>query len=99
MKVVIAIDSFKGSLRSIEAGRAAAEGVRRAVAGANSLNPAAATNFNSHAVMTAVADFYGNPTRGMGIDLYWAVDAFDVFGPNVEIPFFGHVNHVYRHKG
>ena len=67
--------------------------------GANSLNPAAATNFNSHAVMTAVADFYGNPTRGMGIDLYWAVDAFDVFGPNVEIPFFGHVNHVYRHKG
>ncbi|MBP5226663.1 MAG: glycerate kinase, partial [Kiritimatiellae bacterium] len=34
MKVVIAIDSFKGSLRSIEAGRAAAEGVRRAVAGA-----------------------------------------------------------------
>ena len=42
--------------------------------GANSLNPAAATNFNSHAVMTAVADFYSNPTRGMGIDLYWATD-------------------------
>ena len=31
MKVVIAIDSFKGSLSSMEAGRAAAEGVRRAV--------------------------------------------------------------------
>ena len=31
MKVVIAIDSFKGSLSSMEAGKAAAEGVRRAV--------------------------------------------------------------------
>jgi len=31
MKVVLAIDSFKGSLGSVEAGRAAAEGVRRAV--------------------------------------------------------------------
>ena len=30
MKVVISIDSFKGSLSSVEAGRAAAEGVRRA---------------------------------------------------------------------
>jgi len=30
MKVVIAIDSFKGSLSSLEAGKAAAEGVRRA---------------------------------------------------------------------
>jgi len=29
VKVAIAIDSFKGSLSSIEAGRAAAEGVRR----------------------------------------------------------------------
>lgn len=34
MKVVIAIDSFKGSLGSVEAGNAAAEGVRRAVPGA-----------------------------------------------------------------
>ena len=34
MKVVIAIDSFKGSLSSMQAGRAAAEGVRRAVPGA-----------------------------------------------------------------
>ena len=31
MKVVIAIDSFKGSLTSLEAGEAAAEGVRRAI--------------------------------------------------------------------
>lgn len=31
MKVVIAIDSFKGSLSSMEAGKAAAEGVRHAV--------------------------------------------------------------------
>ena len=31
MKVVIAIDSFKGSLSSIEAGNAAAEGIRRAM--------------------------------------------------------------------
>ena len=30
MKVVIAIDSLKGSLTSLEAGNAAAEGVRRA---------------------------------------------------------------------
>ena len=30
MKVVIAIDSFKGSLSSVEAGKAAAAGVRRA---------------------------------------------------------------------
>ncbi len=29
MKVVIAIDSFKGSLSSLEAGRAAAEGIHR----------------------------------------------------------------------
>ena len=29
MKVVIAIDSFKGSMDSIEAGEAAAEGVKR----------------------------------------------------------------------
>lgn len=34
MKVVFAIDSFKGSLGSLEAGRAAAEGVRRACPGA-----------------------------------------------------------------
>ena len=34
MKVVIAIDSFKGSLSSVEAGNAAAEGIRRAVPGA-----------------------------------------------------------------
>ena len=31
MKVVIAIDSFKGSLSSVEAGSAAAEGISRAV--------------------------------------------------------------------
>ena len=30
MKVVIAIDSMKGSLSSLEAGRAAARGIRRA---------------------------------------------------------------------
>ena len=30
MKVVIAIDSFKGSLSSVEAGNAAADGIRRA---------------------------------------------------------------------
>ena len=30
MRVVIAMDSFKGSLSSIEAGKAVAEGVRRA---------------------------------------------------------------------
>jgi len=29
MKVVIAIDSFKGSLSSLEAGRATAEGIHR----------------------------------------------------------------------
>ena len=34
MKVAIAIDSFKGSIGSVEAGNAAAEGVRRAVPGA-----------------------------------------------------------------
>lgn len=34
MKVVIAIDSFKGSLSSVAAGRAAAEGVKRACPGA-----------------------------------------------------------------
>ena len=34
MRVAIAIDSFKGSLGSLEAGEAAAEGVRRAVPGA-----------------------------------------------------------------
>lgn len=34
MKVVIAVDSFKGCLSSLEAGRAAAEGVREAVPGA-----------------------------------------------------------------
>ena len=34
MKVAIAIDSFKGSLGSIEAGNAAAEGIRRALPGA-----------------------------------------------------------------
>ena len=33
MKVVMAIDSFKGSLSSLEAGNAAAEGVRRAIPG------------------------------------------------------------------
>ena len=30
MKVVIAIDSFKGSLTSLQAGQAVAEGIRRA---------------------------------------------------------------------
>lgn len=35
MKVVIAIDSFKGSLSSLQAGQAAAEGIRRAVPGAD----------------------------------------------------------------
>ena len=30
MKITIAIDSFKGSLSSLEAGQAAAEGIRRA---------------------------------------------------------------------
>ena len=30
MKIVIAIDSFKGSLTSMEAGQAAARGIRRA---------------------------------------------------------------------
>ena len=34
MKIVFAIDSFKGSLGSMEAGRAAAEGAKRAIAGA-----------------------------------------------------------------
>lgn len=34
MKVVVAMDSFKGSLTSVEAGNAAAEGIRRADAGA-----------------------------------------------------------------
>jgi glycerate kinase len=34
MKIVFAIDSFKGSLGSLEAGRAAAEGAKRAVPGA-----------------------------------------------------------------
>jgi len=34
MKIVFAIDSFKGSLGSVEAGRAAAEGAMRAVPGA-----------------------------------------------------------------
>ena len=34
MKVAIAIDSFKGSIGSMEAGKAAAEGVRRAIPGA-----------------------------------------------------------------
>ena len=34
MKVVIAIDSFKGSLSSLEAGNAAADGIRRAIPGA-----------------------------------------------------------------
>ena len=29
MKIVIAIDSFKGSLSSVEAGNAAAEGIKR----------------------------------------------------------------------
>lgn len=37
MKVVIAIDSFKGSLSSVQAGNAAAEGIRRAVPGAECL--------------------------------------------------------------
>ena len=53
--------------------------------GANSLNPAAATNFNSHAVMTAVADFYSNPTRGMGIDLYWATDVLTLIPVGISI--------------
>jgi len=35
MKVVLAIDSFKGSLSSVEAGRAAAEGIRRVFHEAN----------------------------------------------------------------
>ena len=35
MKVVIAIDSFKGSLSSLQAGRAAASGIRRAFPDAN----------------------------------------------------------------
>ena len=35
MKILIAIDSFKGSLTSPEAGRAAAEGIRRALPGAD----------------------------------------------------------------
>ena len=35
LNVTIAIDSFKGSLSSMEAGRAVAEGVRRAMPGAN----------------------------------------------------------------
>ena len=30
MKIVVAMDSFKGSLGSIEAGKAVAEGIRRA---------------------------------------------------------------------
>ena len=34
MKIAIAIDSFKGSIGSIEAGNAAAEGIRRAIPGA-----------------------------------------------------------------
>lgn len=34
MKVLIAIDSFKGSISSLEAGNAAAEGVRKAIPGA-----------------------------------------------------------------
>jgi len=34
VKIVFAIDSFKGSLGSMEAGRAAAEGAKRAIAGA-----------------------------------------------------------------
>ena len=29
MRIVIAVDSFKGSLTSLEAGQAAAEGIRR----------------------------------------------------------------------
>lgn len=37
MKVVIAIDSFKGSLSSLQAGQAAAEGVRCAVPGAEAV--------------------------------------------------------------
>ena len=35
MKILIAIDSFKGSLTSPETGRAAAEGIRRALPGAD----------------------------------------------------------------
>ena len=37
MKVVIAIDSFKGSLTSLEAGNAAAEGIRRAMPDAETI--------------------------------------------------------------
>jgi len=37
MKIVIAIDSFKGSLSSLEAGRAAAAGIRRAIPAADTV--------------------------------------------------------------
>ena len=37
MKVAIAIDSFKGSLSSVAAGNAAAEGVRRFTVGFDSV--------------------------------------------------------------
>ena len=37
MKIVTAIDSFKGSMTSMEAGRAVAEGIHRADAGAEVL--------------------------------------------------------------
>ena len=35
MNVIIAIDSFKGSLSSLDAGMAAAEGIKRAIPDAN----------------------------------------------------------------
>lgn len=37
MKIVIAIDSFKGSLSSVEAGNAAAEGIKRVFPNAGTL--------------------------------------------------------------
>jgi len=65
MKIVFAIDSFKGSLGSLEAGRAAAEGARRAIPGAEcTVRPLAD---GGEGTVEALADGMGGELRSVEV--------------------------------
>jgi hypothetical protein len=49
--------------------------------------------------MRQVAQFYCHPTRGLGIDLYWARKDFTVLGTSFQPELLPFVPHAYRHIG
>ncbi|MCL1922237.1 MAG: hypothetical protein FWG50_14390, partial [Kiritimatiellaeota bacterium] len=63
------------------------------------VNAPAVQAFNVNAVMQDVAQFYSDPTRGLGIDLYWTVTPFTM--PSIEHTYTNgeFVLSLYKHTG